>query len=438
MLLMKKTVTRTLWRACCGAACAWNLLIPTLGLAAPLVSSERASRHGLERAWFAQVIVDAARGRVSHWTLHHDQLFSLSSSGTLQALNAETGESLWTVRIGAPDGVFAGPSVNEKFIAITSGTKLYVLDREDGHVLWARFLGSAGAAAPALSERYAFVGLLNGQIEGYPLEDFKQPIWRHQSFGRIFYSPTITGEVVCWPTDRGYLYVAQANQPRVLYRVETNDEIVAPPAEWEPYLYVASRDGYLYCLHELSGAELWRVATGYPVVTQPAAVAGNTYVASEEPALHAVDSETGHPLWSVVGATQFVAMGAEHVYGTDRFGGLLIIDKKSGGVIGRLVVGEGTRALVNDQSDRIYLVNDSGLVQCLRERDAEEPTYYRLQMGEKPAAEEETPEESPFVEEAPAEVFSPPEASEKPAADTGSPFQPKEKEEDSEDDNPFF
>lgn len=432
MQLMKKPVAWTLWWAC-WAACAWNLLTPALGTAGPLVSSERARRHGLERMWFAQVNVDAARGRVSHWALHNDRLFSLSSSGTLQSLNAETGESLWTVRIGALNGVFAGPAVNEKFVALTSGTRLYVLDRKDGHVLWSRFLGSAGAAAPALSERYAFVGLLNGKVEGYPLEDLNESIWRHQSIGRIFYSPTVTGEVVCWPTDRGYLYVAQANQPRVLYRVETNDEIVAPPAEWEPYLYIVSRDGYLYCLHELSGAELWRVSTGYPVVSQPAAVAGKAYVASEEPALHAVDSETGRRLWSVVGATQFVTLGAEHVYGMDRFGALLILDKQSGGVISRLAVSEGTTALVNDQSDRIFLVSDTGLVQCLRERDAKEPTYYRLEMGKKPEVEEETPEESPFVEETPTETFSPPEASEEPAA---SPFQPDEEEPD--DDNPFF
>jgi len=437
MQQMKKNLARMLWRACCWAAGAWNLLTPTLGTAAPLVDSERAGRHGLERAWFAQVNVDATQGRVSHWTLHNDQLFSLSTSGTLQALDAETGQSLWTVRVGAPDGVFAGPSVNEKFVALTSGTKLYVLDRKDGHVLWSRFLGSAAAAAPALSERYAFVGLLNGQVEGYPLVNLKQSIWRHQSIGRIFYSPTVTGKVVSWPTDRGFLYVAQADQPRVLFRVETNNEIVAPAAEWESYLFVASRDGYLYCMHEFSGAELWRVSMGYPIVTKPAAVAGKAYVASEEPALYSIDSESGRLLWSAVGATQFVTLGAEHVYGMGRFGGLLILDKQTGGVISRLAVGEGTTGLVNDQSDRIYLVSETGLVQCLRERRAKEPTYYRRQTGEKPTAEEAVPEESPFVEEAPAEVSSPPEASEKPVEDTGTPFQPKEEDTD-DDDNPFF
>ncbi len=441
MLAKKKSMPKVLFCSCCWIGVALAMLAPTKSSATRLVTFEKAGRHGLERAWFAQVSVDLTRGRVSQCTLHNDQLFALSTSGTLQALNSETGETLWTVRVGTPNGAFAGPSINEKYVALTSGTRLYVIDRKDGHVLWTRLLGGAAAAAPALSQRYAFVGLMNGQVEGYPLEDLAVPVWRHRSIGRIFYSPMVTGSVVCWPTDRGYLYVAQNDRPRVLFRVETNDEIVASPAELEPYLYVASRDGYLYCLHERSGAELWQFSAGYPIVKKPVVVGNLAYVASEQPALHAVDSKTGRLLWSAVGATQFVAEGALHVYGMDRYGTLLILDKESGGVVGRLDTGEGTTALVNDQSDRIFLVSDRGLVQCLRERDSRQPTYYRLETGLREDALPEDTTESPFAEEAPGEGFSPPAAEEEPTDDFGGQFQPAEEEaekETGEEENPFF
>ncbi len=422
------------------------MLAPTPSSAGRLVTFEEAGRHGLERAWFAQVTVDLTRGRVSQWTLHEDQLFALSTSGTLQALNAETGETLWTVRVGTPNGAFAGPSINQKYVALTSGTRLYIIDRKDGHVLWTRLLGSASAKAPALSESYAFVGLMNGQVEGYSLEDLAEPVWRHQSVGRIFHSPSVAGSVVCWPTDRGYLYVAQSDRPRVLYRVETNDEIVAPPAELGPYLYVTSRDGYLYCLHELSGAELWRISTGYPILKKPAVIGDTVYVASDQPALHALNSATGQPLWTVAGTTQFVAEGARHVFGMQRYGTLLILDKESGGVVGRLETGEGVTALVNDQSDRIFLVDDRGLVQCLRERDAREPTYYRQEAAEGEDADSEDTSQSPFAEEPPGVDLSPPAAEKEPADDFGGGFQPAEEESEEEpeddtvedDDNPFF
>jgi hypothetical protein len=231
-----------------------------------------------------------------------------------------------------------------------------------------------------------------------------------------------------------------------LFRVETNDEIVASPAELEPYLYVTSRDGYLYCLHERTGSELWQFSTGYPIVKKSAVVGNMAYVASEQPALHAVDSQTGRLLWSAVGATQFVAEGALHVYGMDRYGTLLILEKKSGGVVGRLDTSEGITALVNDQSDRIFLVSDRGLVQCLRERDSQQPTYYRQKAGLREDEDPEDTTESPFAEEAPGEGFSRPAAEEVPTDDFGGPFQPAEEEPDKEtqeateeeDDNPFF
>ena len=422
----------------CWIGVALVLLAPTQSSAGRLVTYEEAECHGIQRAWFAQTTVDLTRGRVSHWKLHENQLFALSTSGTLQSLDAETGKTLWTVRVGTPDSPFAGPSVNEKYVALTSGTRLYVIDREVGNVLWSRLLGSAAAAAPALSEKHAFVGLMNGQVEGYSLEDLAEPVWVHQSVGRIFHSPTVAENVVCWPTDRGYLYVAQHDRPRVMYRVETNDQIVTPPTELGPYLYVSSRDGYLYCLHELSGGELWRIATGYPIINKPVVLGETAYVASNQPALHAVSATTGQTVWSVAGATQFVAEGARHAYGIERFGTLLILDKQSGGVVGRLKTAEGITALINDQSDRIYLVDDRGLVQCLRERESQQPTYYR----QKTAEGEEMESEETFPEAAADDVFSPPPADEEPAEEFGGEFQPAEddaKEEDTEEDeNNFF
>lgn len=443
MQLSRKPLPANGRRACFWMVCAAALASTLPSGASPLVTSERANRHGLERVWFAQVSVDAARARVTHWTLHDKELFSLSTSGTLQALDSETGATLWTVRIGAPDGVFAGPSVNSRVVAVTSGTRLYILDRKDGHVLWTQALGGAAAAAPALSERYAFVGLMNGLVEGYPVENLEEPVWRHQSAGRIFSSPTVTGEIVCWPTDRGFLYVAQANQPRVLFRVETNEEIVAPPAEWPPFIFVPSRDGYLYCLHELSGAELWRISTGFPIISRPAAVAEIVFVASEEPALHAVHAPTGRREWSAPGATQFAALGKARVYGMDRWGGLLILDRANGGAVGRLAMGEGTTALVNDQSDRIFLVSNTGLVQCLRERDALEPTYYRRVLDQQPPGSPDGAEESPFVEEAPAEEtpavddFAAPGLDEPPLDAEADALEEEPFEDAGGDDNPF-
>lgn len=393
-------------------------LLATPGYAARLVSDPELARLGLQRAWFAQVQVDASRHRVVKWLHDKDRVFALTSGGMIQALDAETGETIWQSELGLGHAPAAGLAVNSQYVALLGSSRLFVMDRNDGHHLWSRSVGGAAAAAPALSDTHAYVVMLNGRVEGYPLKDPTAYIWQYQSNGRIYLGPTTTGSVVSWPTDKGMLYVGRANDPRVLFRVETNDEIVTAPAERDPYLYVASLDGYLYCFNEMSGAEQWRYATGFAITSQPAIVGDKAFVASEGPTLHAVEALTGRPLWQVGGAAQFVALGQRYTYGMDRFGSLIAIDNQSGGVAGRLITGESNQALVNDKSDRIFLISADGLVQCLHEIGADEPTWHREQAqteaeteaqpaegttsegaASTPAAEAEQPSDSPFEAE---------------------------------------
>ena len=416
--------------------------MPAIASSAELVSADRAMRHGLERAWFSQVTLDATRSHVVDWKLWNNRLYSLTSAGMLQAIDSETGTTLWSARVGSPGGSYAGLGVNDRFVAAVSGSYMHILDTKGGHLRDSHRLASAPAAAPVLSDSYVFAAMNSGLVEGYPLDDTEQIAWYHQSVGRIFHAPTVTGEVLSWPTDRGYLYVSQSNSPRVLYRVEIGSEIVAAPTELQPYLYVTSRNGYLYCVNELTGDEHWRWSTGFPVITKPAVVATTAYVASEEPALHALHYKTGELKWIASGVSKFAMEGKQNAYGIDRFGNLIVIDKQNGSMLARLNTGEGTTALVNDQSDRIFLVSERGLIQCFHEAQADEPTYYRLAPVEE--TEKETTSEDPFTKETPDDESpgddSPFTDADSPfGGDDKSPFTTDEEEDESGDDqgSPF-
>lgn len=421
---------------------------------AQLITQRNAARVGLERAWFAQVPVDASRSRVTNWLLYYDRLYCVSDSGLVTALNAETGATLWTKRIGRPDFPALGPGASEQHLGVVSGSTLFLLDRNDGHILWARQLGSAPSSGPALTKDFAFVALVTGRIEGYRLSDPAVQPWYYQSKGRTYLRPTTTGRIVSWPTATGYLYVSRADNPGVLFRLETGDDIVTSPAEKAPYLYIASLDGYLYAMEEITGEEQWRYSTGYAVVSSPAIVGDHAYVASLEPTLHAIEAATGKGLWRAPGLSHFAAQGKDRVYASNKYGNLFVLDAKTGQPLGGLDAGEDFTSLVNDQSDRVFLVSDRGLVQCLREIGAKEPTMYRApeptedeppaeaedataptaeaeESAEPPAedADEEMPfdeqaadEEMPFEDQAPAED----EPADEPMAEPGAEENPFE------------
>lgn len=404
---------------------------PPICLAKHLITFDAAAQHGLRRAWFAQVQVDSTRHQISQWTLHGERLYALTTAGMLHAMDANTGKTLWVVQTSPAGYPCAGPAVNANRVAVVGGSSLYVLDSHDGHLQWSRSLGSASGVAPALSERYAFVATLKGRIEGYVLDSPSSSVWQHQSEGHIFVRPVTTGQVVAWFTDRRLLYVADANTPRILFRTKTVGEVVAAPMAKGNDLYAAALDGYLYCLNESSGAERWRYSTGLPITQQPAVVGARVFVASEEPVLHAVDVTTGSLLWRAHGIVQFAAQGAGRVYGTDRQGALVILDGETGATAGRIATAEGTSALANDQSDRIYLVNNQGLVQCLHEIGANEPTRYRAKTSDEKSGGEHAQDAEETVE---------PNTEESPATKSDSPAQPGDTTDDAnvfDDSNPF-
>jgi len=380
-----------------------------------LVGFEAASKNGLERAWFSQVRVDRGKNRVTSWALHNDLLLALTSTGTLHAMDSESGRTRWVAQVGNPRHPSTGPAANAELVAVLSGSRLFMLDRGDGHLVWSRSIGNTSEAAPTLGENYAYVAQINGRVEGFKLDDPTARVWQYQSVGHIHHPPIIAGELVAWASDRGHLYFGNAIRPRVSFRVETHDQIAAAPTASGENLYATSLGGYLYCYTQAKGVELWRFSSGRPITKKPTVVGDRVYVASEAPALYAIDSTSGRHEWTAEGVVQFVARGANRVYGLDRFGTLLILDGESGTLAGRIATGVGFSAVANEQSDRIFLVSDSGLVQCLHELGAGEPTLHLKSAGKEMMSEKGEPEDAPAeeveepamdaTEEEPAEDF---------------------------------
>jgi hypothetical protein len=130
-------------------------------------------------------------------------------------------------------------------------------------------------------------------------------------------------------------------------------------------------------MNELTGARQWKYATGFPINRAPAAIEKRVYVTSDEPMLHCIDAESGARIWEAPGITQFAAAGKSRVYGVDDLGALVVLDAATGARLARIYRDTATHALVNDQTDRIYLLSDDGLVQCYHEIGADQPTYHR-------------------------------------------------------------
>ena len=252
-----------------------------------LISAPSAATHGLTSAWFNQIQLDSARGRVAYVTLHdavqwdaegavhNPTLFIQTNQAILHAIDALSGRTLWIAQVGNPNYPSLAPGANNFFVAVTNGSSLYVLNRFNGKLLFSTKLPGVPGAGPALSEQRVYVPMLGGLICSYRLQPVKDPLEelgktdnrkktpeekraaeaeRHealrlkqdvvlpvncQSLGRTMVQPLVTmqsekEEQVSWPTDKGLLYVGSVKRDEqdrldVRFRVETAAGISAQP-----------------------------------------------------------------------------------------------------------------------------------------------------------------------------------------------------------------
>jgi PQQ-like domain len=283
---------------------------------------------------------------------------------------------------------------------------------------------------------------VKGRIEAYPLStDKKAAPWYYQSSGRAMVAPLATPETVVWTTDAGYLYVGNADKRGMRYRMETGSDIVAPPSYLKPYVYVASTTGEVFAMQEDSGVRRWKYSGGFPIERPAAPVGKRVFVTTAEPTMHCIEAETGNVLWEAPGVEQFAAASKGRVYGVDDLGGLVILDGAKGSVLGRIAMDRPIQSLVNDQTDRLYLISREGVVECLRETDSKEPFLHNPKppTPEQPAAGA-TPATAPATKPAPSAPATTGDAGDAPAAEPATEEQPEKPAgnfgvEDSE--NPF-
>lgn len=435
-----------------------------------LISSEGARRHGLDLAWTTQLQVNRSIGRVTSVTQHVSEwvylevkvgdlsykyserdrdrngvmigrtgaaeladakmrdlaehhlkptltthvmadvrLYCVTDRGTLQCLDGETGETLWTQQVGTPHYPTTAAAANDMYVAICNGSLIFTLDRRNGDILWSREAMYSISAGPAVTKDIVAVPTIRGAVESYKINQTKRSIPHiYRSQGHVYMQPIATPRSIVWATETGHMYVADGGSGKARFRLEASDAIVGQPAYISPrYIYAASVDGYVYCCDELNGDMLWRYSTGGTISKGAVAIGESVYVVTDGGELHAIDYKSGllkevksaeelaatdampapkkaelAPVsrWPVVsGVTGIVAVSPTRIYCLGRAGEMVIVNNNSGSVLGTMYVGSRDIVLNNQVTDRIILGTSTGMLQCLHETKLTVPYVHDIE-----------------------------------------------------------
>lgn len=377
-----------------------------------------------------------------------------SQRGLVQCLNAETGRTLWTNKLGSVRHPTTPAAINEKTIAVVNGTTLYMLDRTDGHILWERRTTHPAGAGPSMSDDLVFVPMIDGHLEIYYIDEPRRPAASFQSIGRCVVSPVVFRDAVAWPTDRGILYVGNSEVPGIRFRITAKDQrgttlstIRSAPTfragigDEPPLVYFASSDGYVYSADTIKGNIVNRFSAGEPISKTPVVVGDQLYIVTDSGTLFCIGADDAQERWFLPGIKNFLAASYDRAYCVDRANRVIGIDAHTGGPLGTVDAGTIDYSFLNTQSDRVYVATASGILQCLREARQYYPLVHGgiepkkkfppvVQESDEPAENGEAMDKPEKPESTEEDPFG---GSEKPAA------RPAAKPEDkpAEDEDPF-
>lgn len=343
-----------------------------------MVGRENAQKSADERvAALKQQGLDAT---VTTRVIPEVTLYVATNRAAVHAIDGESGRTRWVASVGHPEHPTLELSANDKFLAVVNGSVLYILENDTGKLLWENQLPDAPGAGPAIASDLVFVPMINGKIYGYRLDrlDEYQAPSMFFGIGRALIQPTATNDMVCWPTDRGFIYAANAIQVSPRFRFEANKPIIAAIAALpsKGMLFVPTVDGYVYCLYETNGEMIWPFSTGEPISQSPIPVGDVLYVITDDHNMYRVSIDAGLEEWVARGITNFVAASEDRVYCVDEIGRVAVLNAKSGGRVAVLPFQSLDMKLVNGQTDRIYLGTSTGLIQCLHETQLEYPVFH--------------------------------------------------------------
>ncbi|KAA1257744.1 Serine/threonine-protein kinase AfsK [Rubripirellula obstinata] len=325
-------------------------------------------------------------------------LYSIANDGSLEARDAETGQTLWTTRVGDSRMTYYQIGVNDTHISVVNGGNMIIVRTDTGEVERELVLGRTPIFGAINAGGYAMIQGISGGVVCYSLDDLEHDPYYESVEGYAISQPTLAprSTKVAWSTDKGFVFVMDMEgTPSTLFRLKTDGLVTGKiAAAKNERFYFGSESGQVYGIRATrEGLVKWSQPFGEPFYGEPIVIEQQLFMRSSYNNLYCLSTIDGSQLWdnTVSGVTELVGAVAHELFVRASDGSLMVIHRETGERIGSYPSLQPAMTISNAFTDRLYLVSDHGGIQCLRPISSELPTL-NTQPDTIPAATEEEAE----------------------------------------------
>ncbi|MCD4706554.1 MAG: PQQ-binding-like beta-propeller repeat protein [Candidatus Sabulitectum sp.] len=228
-----------------------------------------------------------------------------SSGDSLYALNAATGEIIWTYRTGYTDDAV---TVKDGYL-YTASDSIWCLDALTGQRIWASGDANCFGSTPAVVNGCVYCGTSKwSQNESYisSLDAFTgMQNWQTTITGITASCNTVWNDMVFVPTYQGALYALNASSGSLIW--ENSESLTgywdSSPVIVDNMLYIGGDDSRIRCINPENGITVWEqmITPGTYIAATLAYADGKLYFGDQETSYHCLSAADGSSIWSVPG-----------------------------------------------------------------------------------------------------------------------------------------
>ncbi len=254
-----------------------------------------------------------------------DVAYVPNSDFVLLAVDTTTGEELW--RFETEEGaVWGQPTVHEGVLYITSLDRhAYALNADTGELIWSREVAGAVSAKALVNPdaNLLYVPSFDNQLHALNLDD-GQEVWSAEATNWVWNAPAFHDDVLYYADSNGEVFAVSATTGESIWQTtvhgmkvaegivydpptEIRGAIQASPVYANETIYIASvgneetEEGLIVALSAETGEEIWQQTTPAPLFATPVVVGDVVVVGlhgEEGELLIGYDLESGDKAWT--------------------------------------------------------------------------------------------------------------------------------------------